>query len=151
MQNDVTINLASGESLRVTQLGIDLLGVHGVRNRTFLMPTIARVSRVNNAMTLHLVSGSDATFQMASPDDADLLGAALQSLHSSPPEVIAKTYDKELHYIRDVSDLATSGWRVVSTTVFQPRSGWARILFSLGWLAVVYPPKPQIIVTYQRR
>lgn len=65
-------------------------------------------------------------------------------------ETTVKTYDKEQHFIGDAPSMAKDGWRVVSTTVFQPRSGWARIIFTLGWAAVCYPPKPQIIVTYAR-
>ncbi len=50
---------------------------------------------------------------------------------------------------RDAHHLARQGWAVVSTIEYKRRSGCVRMIL-LGFFCLVFPPRPEIIVTYQR-
>jgi hypothetical protein len=61
-----------------------------------------------------------------------------------------KRYKSDKAYRRDASRMATGGWRVVNATSEQPRSGCMRIILTGGIGALIWKPKPQTIVTYER-
>jgi hypothetical protein len=62
---------------------------------------------------------------------------------------MVRSYKKEKDYRKDAQKLSKQGWHVMSTVEQRPRSGLGR-LFMLGLLAAVFPPKPKIVVTYER-
>lgn len=58
-------------------------------------------------------------------------------------------YRNQKSYQRDANKRAKKGWAVVSVTSEQPRSGCGRV-FALGLFAIIFKPKPVLVVTYQR-
>lgn len=60
-----------------------------------------------------------------------------------------KTYKSSKDFQRDQKRLAKQGWAVQSTTSHQPRRSVGGLLFKP--FAMLRPPKPQIIVTYQKQ
>ena len=63
-----------------------------------------------------------------------------------PIETKVKEYKDRAEFDKDAGKMSKDGWRVVSTTERTQRSGCVRILL-LGFL---FPPKPHLVVTYQR-
>lgn len=152
--NDFVGRLASGCTVRVTQYAVEALDPDGVQVKLIATGNIAVISRLAATVDIQQTSGETVGLTMLSVDDAAQFETVLRDIYTRTmpqrPEVLVKTYDKEQHYVADAPRQSADGWQIVSTNTFQPRSGWARILFTLGWMAVVYPPKPQIVVTYQR-
>lgn len=69
------------------------------------------------------------------------------------PETMVRTYKKAKDYQKDAQKLGKQGWRVVGTVEHRPRSGLGRIttgVLTLGIGALMFPPKPEIVVTYER-
>lgn len=64
-------------------------------------------------------------------------------------ETTIKTYKTPKEFQKDQPKMAKQGWQVQNTSSHQPRPGLGRIAL-LGFGAMVFKPKPQIIVTYQR-
>lgn len=62
---------------------------------------------------------------------------------------IVREYKSREAFERDAQKLAAEGYSVVSVTETQPRAGCIRIL-TLNLLALVWRPKPKLVVTYQR-
>ena len=58
-------------------------------------------------------------------------------------------YSNPNNYARDAKRLAQSGWVPISVTERRPRAGCLRIV-TLGLWTLVFPPKPELVVTYQR-
>lgn len=69
----------------------------------------------------------------------------MQSQH----ETLVRVYKSPDAYRRDAAQLARQGWAVVNTTDRAPRAGWMRCCF-LGFFALVWRPKPELVVTYSR-
>lgn len=64
-------------------------------------------------------------------------------------QTTVKSYAGDKAYRRDAAKMAAKGWRVVNTTEERPRPGCGRIV-GLGLFAAVFPPKPRLVVTYQK-
>jgi len=62
---------------------------------------------------------------------------------------MVKVYRDSGSYAKDAKKLSKQGWAVVNTTHRQPRAGIGRIV-TLGLLTLLRPPKPELVVTYQR-
>lgn len=65
-------------------------------------------------------------------------------------ETMVRTYPNPDAYQRDARKLAGKGWSVSNTMERKPRAGCARIL-TLGLFTMLFPPKPEIVVTYVRQ
>lgn len=72
--------------------------------------------------------------------------------HAQPmrQETIIRIYRKPDEYQRDAQRLSRDGWSVSNVTERRPRSGCLRVFLLLGFLALVFPPKPELVVTYTR-
>src|SRR6476619_4185537 len=64
-------------------------------------------------------------------------------------EKMVRIYHRSSADQRDAKRLARSGWFPIHTVERRPRAGCIRILF-LWWLVLLRPPKPELVVTYQR-
>lgn len=62
---------------------------------------------------------------------------------------IVREYRSHADFERDAAKLAADGYSVLTVTESQPRSGCLRIV-TLGLFALVWKPKPKLLVTYQR-
>ena len=69
----------------------------------------------------------------------------------TPPqfETLVREYKSQGAYQADARRLAGQGWSVQNVVERNPRSGCVRGCL-LGLLALVFRPKPTLIVTYQR-
>ena len=65
----------------------------------------------------------------------------------APPSILVKRYKTEKEYQNDAQKLAKKGYKVVTVLSEQPRAGCARIL-TLGFFAIMFKPKPELVVTY---
>lgn len=65
----------------------------------------------------------------------------------APKPIVVKRYKDEREYQRDAQRMARKGYKVVSSTSEKPRAGCARIL-TLGIFTLLFPPKPEFVVTY---
>ena len=63
---------------------------------------------------------------------------------------MVRTYTSTGAYNQDARKLERQGWRVINTVNREPRAGCLRIL-TLGLFTLIFPPKPQIVVTYRRQ
>lgn len=68
---------------------------------------------------------------------------------SFPTETMVKVYGDSGSDAKDARKLGKQGWVVANTTHRQPRAGIGRIV-TLGMLTAIRPPKPELVVTYQR-
>lgn len=64
-------------------------------------------------------------------------------------ETMVRVYKSPDAYRREAEKLAKQGWVVSNTTERNPRAGCGRMIF-LGLFALVFRPKPEIVVTYSR-
>jgi len=64
--------------------------------------------------------------------------------------VEVKRYKTDQAYRKDAERLAAQGWRVTNVVSEQPRAGCLRIILTGGLGAIVWKPKPQLVVTYER-
>lgn len=64
--------------------------------------------------------------------------------------VEVKRYKTDKAYRQDAARMATQGWRVTNVVSEQPRAGCLRIILTGGLGAIVWKPKPQLVVTYER-
>ena len=64
-----------------------------------------------------------------------------------PKSIIVKRYKDERAYQRDAQRWARRGYKVANVTSEKPRAGCGRIL-TLGLLTLIFPPKPEFVVTY---
>lgn len=64
-------------------------------------------------------------------------------------ETIVRTYKSQGEFQNDAQRLARDGWTVSNTMERQPGTGCLRGC-TLGLMALVWKPKPQIVVTYSR-
>ena len=65
-------------------------------------------------------------------------------------QTTVRTYKGQSEFERDAKRLAEQGWEVKTVTSQQPRSGCLRIIALGGIGALVFKPKPVVIVTYTR-
>ena len=63
---------------------------------------------------------------------------------------MVKEYDDRKAFDKAAQKLARDGWLVVSVTERTQRSGCMRILMLGGIGALVFKPKPTLVVTYSR-
>ena len=63
---------------------------------------------------------------------------------------MVRVYTDPGRYRKDAERLAREGWRVEQVTEHRRRSGCLRVFLLLGIFALVFPPKPEIVVTYVR-
>ncbi|RLT40295.1 MAG: hypothetical protein DWI58_11265 [Chloroflexi bacterium] len=63
--------------------------------------------------------------------------------------VLIREYKTQDEFQRDAALLRMADWRVASSLSRYPRAGCMRIL-TLGFWTLVFPPKPVLIVTYER-
>ncbi len=71
---------------------------------------------------------------------------------SSPVETLEShvvVYKNPKAYEKDAPKLAKKGWKVESVTERKPRAGIGRLL-SLGFVTMIFPPKPELVVTYSK-
>lgn len=68
---------------------------------------------------------------------------------SQPFETMVRVYRSTSEYQRDAQGLARKGWQPTSVTERKPRAGCLRLIL-LWWLVLIIPPKPELVVTYQR-
>lgn len=61
--------------------------------------------------------------------------------------VQVKRYESDAEYQKDANKMLKQGFEVLSVTSEQPRSRCMRILT----LGILFKPKPQLVVTYQRQ
>ena len=64
-------------------------------------------------------------------------------------QTLVRVYKSNGAYQSDAANLARQGWVPLSVTERRPRAGCARILL-LWWLTLLRPPRPELVVTYQR-
>ena len=62
--------------------------------------------------------------------------------------LIVKRYKSEAHYQRDAQHMLRQGYEVQSVVSEQPNAGCLRGCM-LGLLALVFKPKPVLVVTYR--
>jgi hypothetical protein len=62
---------------------------------------------------------------------------------------MVRVYSSNSAYQKDAAKLAKQGWTPITVTERRPRAGCARIIL-LWWLTLLRPPKPELVVTYQR-
>lgn len=65
-------------------------------------------------------------------------------------ETMVRTYTSAKAYQNDAKRLARDGWSAANVTEHRRRSGCIRVFLLLGIFALVFPPKPEIVVTYVR-
>ena len=68
---------------------------------------------------------------------------------AEPFETMVRVYKETKDYQKDQSKLAKDGWTTATMVERKPRAGIGRIA-TLGVMSVVRPPKPELVVTYQR-
>lgn len=61
--------------------------------------------------------------------------------------ILVKRYKDERAYQKDAQRMVRRGYKVTSVTSEMQRAGCARIL-TLGIFTLLFPPKPQLVVTY---
>jgi hypothetical protein len=64
-------------------------------------------------------------------------------------ETRVRTYSSPVAFNRDAANMARDGWAVASSMERRPPIGCVRIILT-GFLALLFPPKPEIVVTYRR-
>jgi hypothetical protein len=64
-------------------------------------------------------------------------------------ETMVRRYKSDKQYRRDAVRLAAGGWRVVNVVQEQPPTGCGRGCL-LGFFALIFKPKPRLVVTYER-
>lgn len=62
--------------------------------------------------------------------------------------IVVKRYKGQRTYERDAAKMAERGYKVQSVASQQPRAGIGRI-FLLGFFALLFKPKPVLVVTYE--
>ena len=63
------------------------------------------------------------------------------------PAIKVKRYNSDADYQKDANRMLKEGYVITGSTSEQPRSGCLRILT----LGILFKPKPQFVVTYQRQ
>lgn len=66
----------------------------------------------------------------------------------SQKQIVVKRYKSQRRYERDAARMAEKGYKVQSVASQQPRAGLGRI-FLLGFFALLFKPKPILVVTYE--
>lgn len=65
--------------------------------------------------------------------------------------ITVKRYKSDKEYQRDASSMAQQGYAIQSVASEQPRAGCLRIILTGGLGAIIWKPKPQLVVTYVRK
>ncbi|MGB3328917.1 MAG: hypothetical protein WBA46_08180 [Thermomicrobiales bacterium] len=63
---------------------------------------------------------------------------------------VVRVYTNSRDYAEDIVRFADEGWSVESVTERHPRRGCGRILLMGVIFAWIFPPKPELVVTYSR-
>ncbi len=69
---------------------------------------------------------------------------------ATAPSVTVRTYRSAKEYQADLGRMVAQGWSVSNSVQNQPRTGCMRIIMLGGIGALIWKPKPEIIVTYTR-
>lgn len=64
-----------------------------------------------------------------------------------PKAIIVKRYKTERVYQQDAGRMAKRGYKIVTVTSERPRHGCLTII-TFGFFLLLFPPKPQYVVTY---
>jgi hypothetical protein len=64
-------------------------------------------------------------------------------------ETMVRVYKTTDAYQSDLAKLTKKGWITQTVTERKPRAGCARIIL-LWWFTLIFPPKPELVVTYMR-
>ena len=67
-----------------------------------------------------------------------------------PVETMVREYKNPRDFQDEAARLAAGGWQVIGQTEHRPRQGWIRVIMMGFILARIFPPKPRIVVTYER-
>lgn len=67
----------------------------------------------------------------------------------SATETMVRVYRGNAAYQKDATKLAKDGWNPTGMVERKPRAGCLRIL-TLGLFTLIFPPKPELVVTYRR-
>lgn len=62
-----------------------------------------------------------------------------------------KRYRDEKQYQKDAAKMAAKGYEIQSVVSEQPRSGCGRFIALGGIGAIIFKPKPELVVTYRLR
>lgn len=65
----------------------------------------------------------------------------------APPTIVVKRYKNDREYQRDAQRMTKRGYKVINVTSERPRAGCARLI-TLGIFTLIFPPKPEMVVTY---
>lgn len=64
-----------------------------------------------------------------------------------PDTIVVKRYKNEKDYQKDAGRMSKRGYKVVSTISEQQRRSLFTVIMT-GFLALLFPKKPQLVVTY---
>jgi len=64
--------------------------------------------------------------------------------------MIIKRYKSDKEYQREAAQMMKQGYKVAQMTSERPRAGCLRIILTGGLGVFLWPPKPQLVVTYIR-
>lgn len=64
--------------------------------------------------------------------------------------MIIKRYTSDKEYGRDAAQMIKQGYKVANMVSERPRAGCLRIILTGGLGLLIWPPKPQLVVTYIR-
>jgi hypothetical protein len=64
-----------------------------------------------------------------------------------PKAIIVKRYKNEKEYQKDVLGMDKRGYKVISVVTQQPRRSLFTVIMT-GFLALLFPRKPELVVTY---
>lgn len=147
--------LAGGGSYRVGAYQLELFNATEVRVGDMDANNMANVSRVGTLVKVTGVSGRTYDLPCAAIEDAGRLETALRMIMASAGQgpqqaTLVRTYTKPNAFADDAASLAAQGWKVSQTLESHPRRGCLRILLLPFGVALLFPPKPRIIVTYVR-
>lgn len=70
--------------------------------------------------------------------------------HPERAETMVRVYKKPDDFHKDAVKLAKDGWGVAHMMERRPRQGCARVVLMGFLFAFLFPPKPEIVVTYER-
>jgi hypothetical protein len=64
-----------------------------------------------------------------------------------PKSIVVKRYKNEKEYQKDVLGMDKRGYKVISVAVQQPRRSLFTVVMT-GFLALLFPRRPELVVTY---
>lgn len=155
MADEVVSQLASGNRVRATRFAVEIISSSDeTQLAIFDQQSIEGVHRDGQAVYIRTMDGKETALDFTSLDDAGVFESALRTIRAdlmpNRIETMSRTYQNQEAYSTDAARLAGQGWRVTNVTEHQPSTGCARGCL-LGLFALVWKPKPELIVTYERQ